>query len=114
MAGKGKTAVKIEVVEQSEGMQGKYQLGGLVGVIQGQRTYTTATSTKTIINGDHALLMCYENHKGILKGCDFLGVGTYDGEMKPNSRSEPDVWVYYVRPVDHQIIREHWKVSGSW
>jgi hypothetical protein len=115
MAPKGKnTAVKIEVVEQSEGMQGKYQLGGLTGAIQGQKTYNTATSTKTIINGDHALLMCYENHKGILKGCDFLGVGTYDGEMKQSSHSEPDVWVYYIRPVDHKIIREHWKVSGSW
>jgi|SRR5580692_1004262 hypothetical protein len=114
IAGKGKIAVKIDVVEQSAGMQGKYQYGGLIGAIQGQKTYITATSTKAIINGDHALLMCYENHKGTLKGCDFLGVGTYDGEIKPNSHSEPDVWVYYVRPVDHTIIREHWKVSGTW
>ncbi len=114
IATKGKIPVKIEVVEQSQGMQGKYQLGGLYGAIQGEKTYTTATLTRAIINGDHATLMCDENHKGTLKGCDFLGVGTYDGEMKSNSHSEPDVWIYYIRPVDHKVIREHWKVSGSW
>jgi hypothetical protein len=101
--------VKIEVVDQAEGFQGKYQNGGIIGAAQGARTFSTATTVKTIINGDHALLRCYENHSG----CNILGPGTYDGDIKLTG-DQPDVWINYVRPLDHKVFREHWKVTGTW
>lgn len=112
--------IKVQVVAQSEGFQGKYQQGGIVGAVEGARTFATATLTTVIINGDHALLKCYENHHE----CNVLGAGEYDAEMQvkqackfcdDSERStEPDIWIFYVRPVDHKIFRQHWKVVGSW
>ncbi len=111
------TPIKVQVVTESEGFQGKYQQGGIGGVIGGVRTFATATLTTVIINGDHALLKCYENRTG----CNILGAGEHDAEMRVKdckgcleSSSEPDIWIFYVRPVDHKTFREHWRVVGSW
>jgi hypothetical protein len=72
---------------------------------------------KVIVNGEHALLKCYENHDK----CHFLGVGTYEAELKTHPKGwayggpeDPDLWIHYIRPLDHVDIREHWKVDGSW
>lgn len=102
--------VKVEIVQESSGFEGKYRQGGLVGAVGGTKTFTTANTTKAIINGDHALLVCYEHHKG----CNVLGVGTYNAEIETHGKDRPDVWIYYVRPIDHKTFREHWQVSGSW
>jgi hypothetical protein len=115
---KNLTLVKVQVVAESQGFHGKYQEAGLAGAIDGTRTFATATLTTAIINGDHALLKCYENHHS----CNILGVGEYDAEMETKgtckgcgeSVTEPDIWIKYVRPVDHVVFREHWKVVGSW
>src|SRR5262252_7981777 len=72
------THLKVQVVAQSEGFQGKYQRSGIVGTVEGARTFATATLTTAIINGDHALLKCYENHHE----CNVLGAGEYDAEMQ--------------------------------
>jgi hypothetical protein len=113
------TTVKVEVVEQTTNLQERY---GNRGSIVGRRTGIEPASLKVIINGDHALLRCYENHQG----CNTLGPGTYDGEVRvpkctncsgrdtSGKGSDPDVWIYYIQPLDHQKFREHWRVSGTW
>jgi hypothetical protein len=106
--------VNVEVVEQ-EGSQGTAQAGGLVGAAVGRRVSTDAWTAKVIINGEHAMLTCYENHSR----CHFMAAGTYDGELKTHSMyegsiSDPDLWIHFIRPIDHVDIREHWKITGSW
>jgi hypothetical protein len=106
--------VKVEVVSD-EGMQGTVQGGGAIGAAVGRRVVTDAWTMKVIVNGEHAILKCYENHHA----CHFLGVGTYDGELKTHrpdkyDAPDPDLWIHYIRPIDHVDIREHWKVNGSW
>ena len=63
--------VKIEIVAESDGFQGRYNAGGWTGRIAGTRTFTSATTTKAIINGDHTLLSCEEHHSS----CIVLGAG---------------------------------------
>jgi hypothetical protein len=111
--------VKVEVVDQPEGWQGSVQGGGAVGAAVGRRVVTDAWTMKVIVNGEHAILKCYENHHA----CHYLGVGIYDAELKTHAKtwayggpedSDPDLWIHYIRPIDHVDIREHWKVDGSW
>lgn len=110
--------VKVEVVTESQGFYGQYQAPGLGGAIAGSRTFATANLTRAIINGDHALLRCYEHHKG----CNSLGAGIYDAEMKTHPAklektgllsapkqsedflSQPELWIMYVRPVGSRGI----------
>jgi hypothetical protein len=114
-AKKNLESLKITIVEQSQGVQTHIE-GGFI--FKGKHTSVEATLTKAVINGDHALLKCHENHSG----CNILAPGEYDAEMtvkKPcrdcsEANSQPDVWIKYVRPVDHKEFREHWKVAGSW
>jgi hypothetical protein len=81
-----------------------------------RRVITDAWTMKVIVNGEHARLKCYENHSA----CHFLGVGTYDAELKTHEEwtyggpEDPDLWIHYIRPLDHVDIREYWKVDGSW
>jgi hypothetical protein len=126
VAGEKTQAVKVEVMEEGTSLHGEYQAAGFVGAVRGKKTYANALDIKTMINGDHALLRCYENHQG----CNILGPGTYDGEIKvakhqsvksgtngmldSGKGSGPDVWIHYVQPLDHKVYREHWKVSGTW
>jgi hypothetical protein len=111
--------VKVEVVEQPEGVQGSVQAGGAIGAAVGRRVVTDAWTMKVIVNGEHVMLKCYENHHS----CHFLGTGTFDGELKTHNKtwaygapedSDPDLWIHFIRPIDHVDIREHWKVDGSW
>jgi hypothetical protein len=114
-AKKNLTSLKITIAEQSHGFQ-KHVEGGFI--FKGEYTTVKATMTNAIINGEHALLKCYENHSG----CNILAPGEYDAEMAvkkscqdcSEASSQPDVWIRYVRPVDHKEFREHWKIVGSW
>ncbi len=112
------TAVKVEVVEQTSFQE----RSGNAGSVIGRRTAIEAASLTVIINGEHALLRCYENHQG----CNTLGPGTYDAEVSvpkctnclgrdtSGKASDPDVWIYYIQPLDHHRFREHWRVAGTW
>src|SRR5215469_6624913 len=91
--------VKVEVVAQ-EGMQGSTtQAGGLVGEVEGRQVVTDAWTMRVILNGEHAMLTCYENHNP----CHFYAAGTYDGELKTHPHrdardyagysSDPDLWI---------------------
>jgi hypothetical protein len=100
-----KTPMKIKIVEQTEDRAFKYRNGGLVGAFQGTRTTDLVFMVNAIVNGDHARLKCYENHRG----CTALGPGDYDAEVEKDN-----VWIITTTPVTHKIIRDHWKVSGSW
>jgi hypothetical protein len=105
--------VKLEVVQQPEGWQDSVGGGGLIGAAVGRRVLTDAWTMKVIVNGEHARLRCYENHSA----CHFLGAGTYDAELKTHPKdttADPDLWIHYIRPIDHVDFREHWKVNGSW
>jgi hypothetical protein len=114
------TKAKVEVVEESQSFKGAYGPSGPVGALRGRHVFDNALDMKTLINGDHALLRCYENHQG----CNILGPGTYDAEIKISKNQDsggdagkgngPDVWIFYVQPLDHKVFREHWKVSGTW
>jgi hypothetical protein len=119
--GRDKKLVKVKVeVMQQEGIQESVQGDGIVGAAVGRRVNTDAWTMKVIINGEHALLKCYENHDK----CHFLGSGTYDAELRTHKDdgwtyggpkySEPELWIHYIRPIDHVDFREHWKVDGSW
>jgi hypothetical protein len=98
---------KIEIVAPSEDKSVKTQGGGLIGAIAGARTTVVVFMVNTIVNGDHARLKCYENHKG----CTALGPGMYDAEI---DEKKGDIWITLVVPVSHKIIQDHWRVAGTW
>jgi hypothetical protein len=77
----------------------------------GHHTITQNLTAKAIINNEHVLLECYEHHKQ----CMWLGTETeYDAEIKSGKEKQPDIWIFFVRPIDHATFRQHWKVVGSW
>jgi hypothetical protein len=100
-----KEPVKIEIVEKTEDRAFKYRNPGLIGAFEGTKTENLVFMVNAIINGDHARLKCYENHRG----CTALGPGTYDAEVEKDN-----VWIITTVPVTHRVIRDHWKVTGSW
>ncbi len=117
--GKDKNPVKVKVeVVGTNGIVESTQPGGIAGAVAGRQVTTDAWTARVIINGEHAEITCHESHDP----CHFLGVGTYDGELKTHPgrsdyagySSDPDLWIHYIRPLDHRDIREHWKVTGSW
>jgi hypothetical protein len=97
--------VKIQIATPSEDRAVKYQNGGLIGAIQGVKTADVVFMVNAVIGGDHARLKCYENHRG----CTALGPGEYNAEV-----DKDNVWVIIDMPVTHKLIRDHWKVSGTW
>jgi hypothetical protein len=99
--------VKIEIVAPSEDRAVKYRAGGLAGAIAGSRTTDVVFMVNALISGDHARLKCYENHRG----CTALGPGMYDAEI---DEKHGDVWISIVVPVSHKIVRDHWRVAGTW
>ena len=110
---KGKTAVMVEIVDtqnltQSVDARGDSS-GGIVGAIvagtTGRRTHTDTSTLHVIVNGEHALLDCYERRKG----CSTISPGKYYGELDGES-----LWVNYEMPLTHKIVRNHYKVAGSW
>jgi hypothetical protein len=102
-----KKPLKVEIVTASEDTSVKTQGGGLIGAIQGAKTHEVVFMVNALINGDHARLKCYENHRG----CTALGPGMYDAEM---DEKNGDVWITIVLPVSHKIVRDHWRVAGTW
>jgi hypothetical protein len=97
--------VTVEVVAPSENRAFKYEGAGLVGAIAGVRTTEQVFAVNTIIENEHARFTCMENHRG----CAALGPGTYRGELKGN-----DLWLTIKVPLQDKLIRDHWKLVGSW
>ena len=96
-----KPTTKIQIVAQTEDRAVAYN----AGAFRGTKTADVVFMVNAIVNGDHARLKCYENHRG----CTALGPGNYDAEI-----DKENVWVITTMPVTHKVIRDHWKVSGSW
>jgi hypothetical protein len=119
-AKKNLITTKIEVVSQAEEQSFKYHGSGIIGAAQGERTASKVFMLNALINGDKARLKCFENHQG----CTAIGPGIYDAEIDMNGKAEyggnghkgngADVWILVRMPITHQIVRDHWKVSGTW
>lgn len=87
------------------------QDGGLVGLTKGSATKDVVFMLNVIVNGEHARLKCYENHKG----CSPLGPGTYKAELeKSDNNNRPSLWISMTLPISHKVIRDHWEVVGTW
>lgn len=106
------TGVVVEVVDtrtqtQSEDVRGS---GGalvpaVIAATTGRRTHTDTDTIYVIVNGEHAVLDCYERRTG----CATIGPGKYFGELEGES-----LWVNYEMPLSHKALRNHYKVAGSW
>jgi hypothetical protein len=109
----GKTAVIVEVVDtqnltQSVDARGDLSggiVGGIVAGTTGRRTHTDTSTIHVIVNGEHALLDCYEHRKG----CTTMGPGKYYGELDGES-----IWVDYQLPLTHKTVRNHYVIAGGW
>ena len=80
-------------------------IGAVVNAAAGRNTHTDSASLNVIINGEHALLDCYE----LATGCATIGPGKYYGERKDDG-----IWVSYRMPITHKPVRNHYKIAGSW
>jgi hypothetical protein len=101
------TAVIVEVVEaqnltQSVDVRGS---GRIIPALTGRRTHTDTATISVIVNGEHALLDCYEH----ATGCATIRPGKYYGELDGGS-----VWVNYEVPLTHEVVRNHYVIAGSW
>lgn len=109
----GKTAVLVEVVDiqnltQSVDARGDTSggiVGGIVAGTTGRRTHTDNSTIHVIVNGEHALLDCYERRKG----CTTIGPGKYYGEFDGDT-----IWINYEMPLTHKTVRNHYKIAGNW
>ncbi|HEY4842166.1 MAG TPA: hypothetical protein VIH78_09370 [Terriglobales bacterium] len=108
-----KTSVSVEVVDtetltQSVDVRGNTS-GGLAGAIvnstTGRRTHTDTSKIYVIVNGEHALLDCYERRTG----CTTIGPGKYYGQFDGGS-----IWINYQMPLTHKPLRNHYAIAGSW
>jgi hypothetical protein len=106
--------VLLEVVDtnnltQSVDVRGSSGGGGVPGAVvnglTGRRTHTDAMSVYVIVNGEHALLDCYERRTG----CATIAPGKYYGELKGDG-----IWIDYEMPLTHKPMRNHYKLAGSW
>lgn len=75
--------------------------------LTGRVTHTDATNMYVIVNGEHALLDCFEHRKG----CTPLAPGTYYANLDLDKRS---IWINHVLPVTHQPLRDHYVIAGAW
>lgn len=108
-----KTSVIVEVVDtqnltQSRDARGDTSggaVGAVVNGVTGRRTHTDTSTIYVIVNGEHALLDCYERRTG----CATIGPGKYYGEQDGES-----IWVSYQMPITHKQVRNHYKIAGSW
>jgi hypothetical protein len=101
-----KSPITIEVVDATtltESMDARSQ--GIVGALTGRRTHTDNSSIYVIVNGEHALLDCYERRTG----CATIGPGKYYGVEDGDG-----IWVSHRMPITHKLMRDHYKVAGSW
>jgi hypothetical protein len=108
-----KKAVIVEVVDtqnltQSEDVRGVPNSGILNELgITGRSTHTDASTMRVIVNGEHAVLDCFEHRKG----CITIGPGKYYGELDADGRS---IWVNVEIPLSHKPARDHYVIAGSW
>ena len=107
-----KTSVMVEVVDtktltQSTDVRGEGPgvVGAVVNSATGRKTHTDTSSIYVIVNGEHALLDCYEHRTG----CATIAPGKYYGERKGDG-----IWVSYTMPITHEPMRNHYKIAGSW
>jgi hypothetical protein len=80
---------------------------GIVNATTGRRTHTDATTMAVIVNGEHALLDCFEHEKG----CVPIGPGKYYAELAHDKKS---LWVDHDVPISHVHVRDHYVIAGSW
>jgi hypothetical protein len=105
--------VLVEVVDtknltQSIDARGDTSGGTVATVVNGltgRRTHTDAMSIYIIVNGEHALLDCYERRTG----CATIAPGKYYGQLKGDG-----IWIDYQMPITHEPMRNHYKLAGSW
>jgi hypothetical protein len=79
--------------------------GALATSLIGRRTHTDATSIYIVLNGEHALLDCYEHRTG----CATIAPGKYYGQVRGDG-----IWIDYEMPITHEPMRNHYKLAGSW
>jgi hypothetical protein len=82
-------------------------LGAVVNAATGRRTHTDASTMAVIVNGEHALLDCFEHEKG----CVPIGPGRYYAELAHDKKS---LWVDHDVPISHVHVRDHYVIAGSW
>lgn len=80
-------------------------MAAVVNSATGRRTHTDTSNIYVIVNGEHALLDCYERRTG----CATIGPGKYYGEQNGDG-----IWVSYRMPITHESMRNHYKIAGSW
>jgi hypothetical protein len=105
-----KTLITVQVMDAtsltlSSDVRGRGQ--GLQQDLTGRVTHTDATNMYVIVNGEHALLDCFEHRKG----CTPLAPGTYYANLDLDKRS---IWINHVLPVTHQPLRDHYVIAGAW
>ncbi len=71
----------------------------------GRRTHTDTSKIYVIVNGEHALLDCYEHRTG----CTTIGPGKHYGQSDGGS-----IWINYRTPLTHKPLRNHYAIAGSW
>jgi len=108
------TATVVEVVDadnltQTSDLRGAPPAGGIAGVaneIAGRRrTHTDNATLDVIAKGEHAVLDCYEHHKG----CTTIAAGKYYAAIYDGS-----IWISYEMPITHEHKRNHYVIAGSW
>lgn len=97
-----KENLKIEVVSDNTR---EYKEGASFSLV-GSRTRDVVFGVNAIVNGEHAKLTCMENHHG----CTAVGPGTYDAEFDGKNT----LWIISSQPLTHKVIRDHYKLAGSW
>ena len=75
--------------------------------LTGRVTHTDATTMYVIVNGERALVDCFEHRKG----CTPLAPGTYYGNLDVDKRS---IWINHTLPLTHQRLRDHYVIAGAW
>jgi hypothetical protein len=97
-----KENLKIEVVSDNTR---EYEAGAHFS-LAGTKTRDVVFGVNAIINGEHAKLTCMENHHG----CTAVGPGTYDAAFDGKNT----LWIISSQALTHKVIRDHYKLAGSW
>lgn len=80
---------------------------GIAESVAGRQTHTDAATMFVVVNGEHALLDCFEHRKG----CIPVGPGKYYAELAADKKS---LWVDHEVPISHIRVRDHYVIAGSW
>jgi hypothetical protein len=109
-----KTLITVQVMDArnltlSSDARGTGQSPGeqVANDLYGRVTHTDVTNMYVVVNGEHALLDCFEHRKG----CTPLAPGTYYGNLDLDKRS---IWINHILPLTHQPLRDHYVIAGAW